>query len=76
MKNAVCTNNCMRASLSRLFGEHSYIILSAGVVGSLFGLLAWGFTGYMLGGLVGVMLAVTYGFIPRMADCVGECPIR
>jgi len=76
MRNAACVNNCVFTSLRQLIGEHFSIILAAGVVGSLFGLVSGGITGALIGAGVGVMLATAYGFIPRMADCSGACPVH
>lgn len=76
MKGAACVGNCVLASLRQLIGEYYSYILAAGVVGALFGLAYGGGTGALVGAGAGVILAIVYGYIPRMADCVGACPIR
>jgi hypothetical protein len=66
----------MFTSLRQLISEHSSFILAAGVVGGLFGLAYGGGAGGLAGAGVGLLLAIVYGYIPRMADCVGACPIQ
>jgi hypothetical protein len=76
MRDAACVSNCMLTSLRRLISEHLSIILAAGVVGLLFGLFFGGTMGALSGAGVGISLAIAYGCIPRMADCVGTCPLQ
>lgn len=76
MRNVPCVSDCMFASLKRVISEHFNIILAAGVVGALFGLGFGGAIGAPAGAGVGMLLATIYGYVPRMTDCVGQCPIR
>jgi hypothetical protein len=75
MRSVACMGNCMFASLRQLIGEHFSMILAAGVVGALFGLAYAGGAGGLAGAGVGIVLATVYGYIPRITDCVGACPI-
>ena len=76
MRNVACVGNCLFTSLRQLIGEHFPMILAAGVFGALLGLVTGGGAGILAGGGIGMVLATAYGYIPRMTDCVGACPIR
>jgi uncharacterized protein YcfJ len=73
MENTTCRYNCLFDSLRQLMGEHLPIILAAGVFGAVIGFVAGGTVGIPLGGGVGMLLAVVYGYIPRLTDCAGTC---
>ena len=76
MKSAYCIGNCASSSIRELISEHFSIIIAAGIVGALFGLFSGGIIWTPVGAICGIVLAIAYGYIPRIADCVGECPVR
>jgi hypothetical protein len=76
MRNAGCVGSCVFASLGQLISEHYSILVAAGVFGALFGLVFGGGTWGLIGAGAGMILAIVYGYVPRMADCVGTCPLR
>jgi hypothetical protein len=76
MKNLSCMSGCAFAGLKDLVSEHFHIILLAMVVGAFFGATFGGVTETLAGAGIGGLLAIAYGYIPRMTDCVDECPIQ
>jgi outer membrane lipoprotein SlyB len=76
MRNLSCVSGCAFASLRDLMSEHFYMILAAMAVGAFFGATFGGIMETLAGAGIGLLVAVVYGYIPRMIDCVDECPIQ
>ncbi|MCU0574504.1 MAG: hypothetical protein MUC41_16135 [Syntrophobacteraceae bacterium] len=76
MRNLSCVSGCAFAGLKDVMGEHMYIILAAMAVGAFIGAAFGGVTETLAGAGIGVLLAIVYGYIPRMTDCIDECPIH
>lgn len=76
MRKLACMNSCVFDSLRELIREHFAVVLAAGVFGAFFALAAEGSAWVPLGAGLGILLAIVYGYIPRMTDCVGACPVH
>jgi hypothetical protein len=76
MKKLACMNSCVFNSLRELMREHFSVVLVAGVFGAFFALAAEGSAWVPLGAGLGILLAIVYGYIPRMTDCAGACPVQ
>ncbi len=76
MEGIACASSCMFTSLKRLIRGYFGYLIAAAVFGAVFGLFYAGGAGALAGAGFGALLAIVYGYIPRMVECVGACPIR
>jgi outer membrane lipoprotein SlyB len=76
MRNLSCVSGCAFASVRDVLRKHFYMLLAAMAVGAFFGAIYGGIAETLAGAGIGLLVAIVYGYIPRMTDCVGECPIQ